>query len=689
MFILVTILPRTAGIAHEIILLGFFCLKYYLFINNNKRITITSLPTIRPRLFNILYIEDDAFTRKQIIPFLQDFCSELISAKDGLEGLSQFKSNHIDLIITDINMPKLNGMEMIQKIRETNLNIPIIIISAYSDIKLLHESINYGVDGYVLKPISIKELSKTILTIKKKLKAEYLLKQYQNITDESTIVSKTNKNGIITYVNENFCKISGYTKEELIGQNHNIIKSKDESNQLFKMLWLRIAKRRKIWKGIITNQNKQGKIYYVQTTIKPIINFNGEIEEFIALAIPITNIIHPEKQLNDFLKPLKNPIVVLVKIEEFKYLNTSLTNKISRRLQKIFAKELFKHMPSSCHFSKVYLLDDGEFVFVKKQYTQAEYNNFYNEIQNFQKQVNHAKIQIGLVDYTLSILVSLAFGENALDNAKVGIKKLLEGQQDFIVANELLEKEKSLAMEKLKTFKMLKTALDSYNIISYFQPIVNNKTKEIEKYESLVRLIDEKQNIISPYFFLDTAKEGKYYHQITSIVLHNSFQALYETNMNISINLSALDIEKQETKVEFFSLLKKHRAQAHRIVVELLEDENIKNVQTIKEFMCEIKKFNVKVAIDDFGSGLSNFSRVLQYQPDFIKIDGTLIRDIGENQFSRNMVETIVNFSKKQNIKTIAEYVENENIFNILCDIGVDYSQGYYFGKPSSLIKGC
>ena len=611
----------------------------------------------------------------------------MVSAKDGEEGLSRFKSQHIDLIITDINMPKLNGMEMIQKIREINLNIPIIIISAYSDIKLLHESINYGVEGYVLKPISIKELSRTILTIKKKLKAEYLLKQYQNITDESTIISKTNKEGILTYVNENFCKISGYTKEELLGQNHNIIKSKYESNQLFRMLWLRVSKRKKIWKGILTNQNKQGKIYYVQTTIKPIINFNGEIEEFIALSIPITNIIHPEKQLNDFLRPLKNPIVVLIKIEEFKYLNTSLTNKISKRLQKIFAKELFKHMPTSCHFSKVYLLDNGEFVFVKKQYTQTEYKHFYKEIQNFQKQVNHAKIQIGLVDYTLSILVSLAFGENALENAKVGMRKLLKGQQEFIVANELLEKEKSHAIEKLKTFKMLKTALDSYNIISYFQPIVNNKTKEIEKYESLVRLIDDKQNIISPYFFLDTAKEGKYYHQITSIVLQNSFQALYETNMNISINLSALDIEKKETKAEFFSLLKKHQSQTHRIVVELLEDENIKNVRIIKDFMVEIKKFNVKIAIDDFGSGLSNFSRVLQYQPDFIKIDGTLIKDIEDNQFSKSMVETIVNFSKKQNIKTIAEYVENENIFNILCDIGVDYSQGYYFGKPSSLLK--
>ncbi|MEA3384292.1 MAG: EAL domain-containing protein, partial [Campylobacterota bacterium] len=93
----------------------------------------------------------------------------------------------------------------------------------------------------------------------------------------------------------------------------------------------------------------------------------------------------------------------------------------------------------------------------------------------------------------------------------------------------------------------------------------------------------------------------------------------------------------------------------------------------------------VCIAIDDFGVGYSNFERLLEFEPDILKIDGSLIRNITTDKYSQNIVETIVNFAKKQNIETIAEYVETEEIFDFLNEIGVDYSQGYYFGKPEKL----
>jgi EAL domain-containing protein (putative c-di-GMP-specific phosphodiesterase class I) len=201
----------------------------------------------------------------------------------------------------------------------------------------------------------------------------------------------------------------------------------------------------------------------------------------------------------------------------------------------------------------------------------------------------------------------------------------------------------------------------------------------------LVRLIDSDKNIVSPYFFLNIAKEGRYYQKITSIVLENSFRALFYTHQSISLNLSALDIEKPETRKTFITLLKRYKTDAHRIVLELLEDEDIKDKKVIQDFLKEIKGYGVQVAIDDFGSGLSNFSRVLEYEPNFIKIDGSLIRNINNDTIAQNMVETIVTFAKKQNIETIAEYVEDEDIYNTICELGVDYSQGYYFGKPAPL----
>jgi EAL domain-containing protein (putative c-di-GMP-specific phosphodiesterase class I) len=333
-------------------------------------------------------------------------------------------------------------------------------------------------------------------------------------------------------------------------------------------------------------------------------------------------------------------------------------------------------------------LDDGKFVFTKEyEESNQEIVELLEKVKKFQKSVNLAKINIKPIDYDLSIIISFAYGKNAFKNAQIGLKKLYKSKEDFIVANKLLKKKQDMAIEKIKTFQMVRKAIDSYNIVSYFQPIVNNQTRNIEKYESLVRLIDEDKNIIPPNLFLDTAKEGKYYAQITSMVLINSFEALYHTDMNISINFSSLDIERSSTQAKFFELLEIHKEQAHRIILELLEDERIQNITNMKRFIKRVKCFGVKIAIDDFGTGYSNFKRLLEYKPDILKIDASLIKNIADDEFSKHMVETIVAFSKKQNIKTIAEFVESEAIFKTVCNLGVDYSQGYYFGKPKVLIS--
>ena len=191
--------------------------------------------------------------------------------------------------------------------------------------------------------------------------------------------------------------------------------------------------------------------------------------------------------------------------------------------------------------------------------------------------------------------------------------------------------------------------------------------------------------MLAPFFFLDVAKQGKYYNKITTIVLENSFAALKKMDKDISINLSALDIELKSTRDIIFKFLEKNQENSHRVVFELLEDENVKDFQLISQFITDVKKLGVKIAIDDFGVGYSNFERLLNYQPDILKIDGSLIKNIDTNSYSLDIVATIVTFAKKQNITIIAEFVENKKIFDILCKLDIDYSQGYYFGKPEIL----
>jgi EAL domain-containing protein (putative c-di-GMP-specific phosphodiesterase class I) len=271
------------------------------------------------------------------------------------------------------------------------------------------------------------------------------------------------------------------------------------------------------------------------------------------------------------------------------------------------------------------------------------------------------------------------------EDAKEGLENALRAKSKVSFSNDSSIVASKEAKENLEMIKTVKIALDNFNIVSYFQPIINNKTKEIEKYESLVRLIDEHGNILSPFHFLNVSKKGNYYSKITQRVLENSFKILHTINTKLSINISVKDIEKEQTRVQIFTLLEEYKEDAHRIIFELLEDENVEDFNIIKDFIHAVKAKGVQIAIDDFGAGYSNFERILEFDPDIVKIDGSLVKNIATDLFSRNIVETIVSFAKKQNIETIAEYVENETIFNILNEIGVDYSQGYYFGKPEEL----
>jgi len=645
----------------------------------------------------LLYVEDNEEARLSTIVVLEEFFHNIVVAIDGEDGYDKFKENSdIDIIITDINMPKMNGLEMIEKIRSVDSTVPILVLSAYNESGFFMDSIKLGVEGYLLKPIDIDQflgvLNKTIekLKLAKEItKSNNLLNQYKNITDKSSIISVIDTNGVITYVNDLFCEISQYTKEELIGSDYHSLLKYQQPKEIHDEIWDTILNKKEIWQGVVKFISRYGDLYYLKTTIKPILDENGEIIEYIALRDDITEVMNPKKQLNDAIKNSDEPLVVYIKLEDYSTLEEFYDNSTVEHIQDKVTEYLEENIPQTCKFEKVYQLGNGEYAMTneKKYCMGGDQDNFLTYMKEYQERIKDCKINIGEIDYDLSIMISISYDdEQVLESAKLGIKKLIHNKQNFIVSNNFAKIEKEKAQKNMETISMVKKALSECKIVSYFQPIINNKTKEIEKYESLVRLIDENDKVLSPFFFLDVAKKGKYYSQITNMVLDNSFSALKSTSADISINLSALDIELKPTRDKIFKLLEEHKEYANRIVLELLEDEGVKNFNIIKEFITDVKNLGVNIAIDDFGAGYSNFERLLDYQPDILKIDGCLVRDIETNSYSYSVVKTIVIFAKEQNIKTVAEFVENEKIYNILNDLGVDYSQGYYFGKPTPTI---
>jgi EAL domain-containing protein (putative c-di-GMP-specific phosphodiesterase class I) len=235
--------------------------------------------------------------------------------------------------------------------------------------------------------------------------------------------------------------------------------------------------------------------------------------------------------------------------------------------------------------------------------------------------------------------------------------------------------------DNMEWIQKIKTAIANDKIIPYFQPIVNNETKKIEKYECLVRLIDEQDKVISPFFFLDIAKHSKLYESITKIMIKKSFQTFNNSNYEFSINLSIEDIIDYNLFGYIKNMLSIYPL-ADKVCFELLETEKIENYQIIADFVSEVRELGCKVSIDDFGSGYSNFSHLLNLNFDYLKIDASLIKNIHNDKNKQIIVKTIVTFAQELGIKTIGEYVESEEIYDYIKAMGITYSQGYYFSEP-------
>lgn len=642
----------------------------------------------------LLYIEDDPQARDAANSLFSDFFDDVIVGFDGEDGARLFASNYhkIDLVITDITMPRMNGIEMIHAIRQINPDIAIIVLSAHNETSFLTQTIEAGVDGYLIKPLNVTLLIRSIGKVVEKLHLRYenkknslLLKQYENITNTSSIISKTDPKGVITFVNEKFCQISGFTKEELIGKPHNVIRHPDMPKTAFRDLWRTIKDEKRTWQGIVKNRAKNGDTYYVKTTVQPILNPEGEVQEYISLRHDITAIMSDKKQLFDFLEANRLSVLILVQIEDYNILEKFYDKASVEKIEDAFGKNMLYLMPNRWGFQRVYHLENGLYAFaIDRRNCKASKEEIHAVLEQFLMNVKEYVVKIDSIEYDISAICSFTYGIfKIFEDAKIGIENAIQTKQPIVYADGLSGIEYDNALKNIETIHIIKTAIDNRKIISYFQPIVNNQTQKIEKYESLVRLVTEDGQLLTPLYFLDTAKKGRYYSKITKIVLENSFAALYKiSEAAISINLSVHDIERDEITHYIENLLVQHEDEAHRIIFELLESEDIKDFALIKQFIQKVKAKGVKIAIDDFGTGYSNFERLLSYEPDILKIDGSLIKNIHNNQINQHIVETVMLFAKKQNLSTVAQFVENETIYEIVRDMGIDYSQGFYFGKP-------
>ncbi len=209
----------------------------------------------------------------------------------------------------------------------------------------------------------------------------------------------------------------------------------------------------------------------------------------------------------------------------------------------------------------------------------------------------------------------------------------------------------------------------------------------IIKYEALVRIVEfdgGEKKILPPCDFLDISMNSGLYIQIAKEMLVQSLSLFANRSEKISINFLPNDFFNASIIDTLIEQIKKFDS-PRRVVVEITEQEGVENFKMLRKVVEKLREMGVQIAIDDFGSGYANYAHILEIKPDYLKIDGSLIQNILTEGDSQILVKSIIRFAQELNITTVAEFVENEKIFELLKEYGIDEFQGYYFGHPVDL----
>ncbi len=372
-----------------------------------------------------------------------------------------------------------------------------------------------------------------------------------------------------------------------------------------------------------------------------------------------------------------DPIVSIVDIDAFKRINDAYGEKIGNIiLSKVGALLKVTGVQRGC---KVYRIGSDEFALLKDE--KFELEKCIETITQVIHTINKDTIYVKQYDISLRVDVTVGISNkqiNTLETAGMALR---------IAKNEKLEYKIycdncSLYAEYKNDIvwtKIIENAVNNNRVVPYYQPIVD-KDNKIVKYESLIRIVDE-ENLYLPSEFLDIAKKVKFYSQLENMMITKVFQKVKETGMNISINLSLEDIFN-ESLILFMEKELQESDIAHLITFELLENESIIEYDQVMGFIEKVKSMGCMIAIDDFGSGYSNFQYLLQLKPDYIKIDGSSVQNIHTDKNAYLITKTINDFAHNLGIKTVAEFVHCEEVFDVLKSLGIDEYQGYYFSKP-------
>jgi len=375
----------------------------------------------------------------------------------------------------------------------------------------------------------------------------------------------------------------------------------------------------------------------------------------------------------------KRQSLMYINIDHFDFINTIYGMGKANKLLRECAKRLQVFLPTN---AKIFHITADEFVILLDDPSENQDTQLAQQIQALFKES-----ALEFDEYTHFVVFSIGIasgeGKRLFVNAKAASKEArFYGGNSIVIYNpksQYMQEQK----ENLYWIGVLKKAFEDDRILNYYQPIVSNKDLNTKHYEVLCRLLDDNGQPVDAIKFIESAKIVGLASQITKIVIDKAFKLFTKNEYNFSINITMYDLHEAYL-VDFLRYkCERYNIDPSRVYLEIVEDVLLDRTTIVDEEVAKLKAEGYKVIIDDFSSDRSSYSRMFELKAEYIKIDGTFIRDILTNEAYRVVVKSVVDFAKKSGIKTIAEHVESSEVNELVKELGVDFSQGYFLGKPS------
>lgn len=542
----------------------------------------------------------------------------------------------------------------------------------------------------------------------------YSLKELQDIfsaMNSSIIVAITDRTGKITFVNDHFCKISKYTREELLGQDHRLLNSGFHPKSFFREMWKTIGKGN-MWNGEVCNRAKDGSLYWVKTTIIPFLDDNGKPYQYIAIRVDITaqkdikKITHiayhdeltglpnrrklEQRLENEFHQSRRTEekfALFFIDVNRFKNINDELGHIIGD----MFLVEMANRLRNIDHTSNsFYRHNSDEFVMILNDVSRIEEMakeiiGVFNDSFIVDTYEFYASISIGISifpDHASSI-------EELLKNADIAMyaAKSTRGNQYRLYRPNMEEANDKWLLLETKLHQALKKDI----LELHYQPKIDLKTDKVIGMEALLRWYDPELGQMPPDRFIPFAEECGLINDIGVWVLRKaSAQARawnenYHLNLRVAVNISPIHISTTGFVDMVRDVIAETGINPHLLEIEITEMSMLDYTEDLIDTIKQLRALGITISLDDFGTGYSSLNYLKKFPVDVLKIDRAFVRDIVPEKSGIAMISAMISLAHALNLEVVAEGVEEEAELKVLREQGCEYVQGYYFSKPLSV----